>query len=601
MVAKRIRIISYLILALALMLVAKLYSVQIIHYSDFADRADRQYQRPSGTVFNRGTIYFQSKAGQLISAGTLKSGFSVAINPKIIQANISASSTVNGIYEKLSAVIKLDSDDFTKRANKKNDSYEEIAKRVDEETGKKIDALKIPGVSIYKEKWRYYPGGDLAANVLGFMGFKGDEYAGRYGLEKYYEDVLKRDSDNVYVNFFAEIFSNVKSTVVDGEKMEGDLVTTIEPDTQKYLEDTLKHIQEAYSSQITGGIIMDPMNGQIVAMAKNPSFNPNDLSQVKDISVFSNDLVENVYEMGSIIKPLTMAIGIDVGKVTATTTYNDKGFIKVDDRTINNFDKKGRGVIPLMTAMAKSLNTGFVFIEQLVGKEIFKKYVEAFGLGQRTGIDLPDEAKGLIDSLNFNRDVDYAAASFGQGIAMSPIETIRAEATIANGGYLVTPHVVQSINYRIGISKNVEPENGARVLKEDTALAVTRMLVNNVDTSLLNGKSSNPRYSVAAKTGTAQIQNKSGGGYYADKNLHSFIGFLPAYKPRFIVFLYTVNPRGVDFASDTLAKPFIDLTKYLINYYQLPPDRGSDDIVINKKVASSTSSTASTASSTPAR
>ena len=598
MVAKRIRIISYLILALAFMLVAKLYSVQIIHYSDFADRADRQYQRPSGTVFNRGTIYFQSKDGQLISAGTLKSGFSVAINPKIIQANISSSSTIDGIYEKLSAVLKLDREDFTMRAGKKNDSYEEVAKRVDEETGKKIDALKIPGVSIYKEKWRYYPGGELAANVLGFMGFKGDEYAGRYGLEKYYNDVLKRDGDNVYVNFFAEIFSNVKSTVVDGEKMEGDLITTIEPDTQKYLEDALKHIQDSYSSQITGGIIMDPMNGQIVAMAKTPSFNPNDLSQVKDVSVFSNDLVENVYEMGSIIKPLTMSIGADIGKVTATTTYNDKGFVKVDDRTFNNFDKKGRGVIPLMTAMAKSLNTGFVFIEQLVGKEIFKKYVEAFGFGQRTGIDLPDEAKGLIDSLNFNRDVDYAAASFGQGIAMSPIETIRAEATIANGGYLVTPHVVQSINYRIGISKNVEPENGARVLKEDTALAVTRMLVNNVDTSLLNGKSSNPRYSVAAKTGTAQIQNKSGGGYYADKNLHSFIGFLPAYKPRFIVFLYTVNPRGVDFASETLAKPFIDLSKYLINYYQLPPDRGSDDIVINKKVASSTSSSAPTASST---
>ena len=444
--------------------------------------------------------------------------------------------------------------------------------------------MKIPGISIYKEKWRYYPGGELAANVLGFMGFKGDEYAGRYGLERYYEGTLKRNSEDVYVNFFAEIFSNIKGAV-EGEKMEGDIVTSIEPDTQKYLEDLLHDIQKQYSSKLTGGIIMNPMNGQIYAMGKVPSFDPNNLGSVSDLTVLRNDLVESVYEMGSIIKPLTMAVGVDVGKVTASTTYNDQGSIKVNDRTISNFDKKGRGVITLMYAMAKSLNTGFVFIEQQVGNAIFRKYFEAFGLGEKTGIDLPNEASGLIDTLKHNNDVEFVTAAFGQGIAVSPIETIRAEASIANGGYLVTPHVVKQIKYRIGIDKNVEPEKGARVIKEETALAVTRMLINNVDTSLLDGKAKNPRYSVGAKTGTAQIPIR-GAGYQEDQYLHSFIGFLPAYNPKFIVFLYTVNPRGVNYASDSLAKPFINLTKYLINYYQIPPDRGVGDVVNGTSTAS---------------
>jgi cell division protein FtsI/penicillin-binding protein 2 len=583
MLQKRVRIISFIFLAIVLMLVIKLYSVQIVHYDDFADRADRQYQRSSGEVFNRGTIYFSTKDGELISAATLKTGFNVAINPKILQK--SNAEGIAEVYKKLSNILEIDEQDFLMRANKVNDIYEEIAKHIDEATGKKIRDLKIPGISIYKEKWRYYPGGTLAANVLGFMGFKGDEYAGRYGLERYYEDTLKRGGEDVYVNFFAEIFSNIKSAV-DGEKMEGDIVTSIEPDTQKYLEDLLVGIEKQYGSKLTGGIIMNPMNGQIYAMGKTPSFDPNDLGSVSDLGHLRNDLVESVYEMGSIIKPLTMAVGVDVGKVTASTTYNDKGSIKVNDRTISNFDKKGRGVIPLTIAMSKSLNTGFVFIQQQVGNTLFRKYFESFGLGEKTGIDLPNEASGLIDTLKHNNDVEFVTAAFGQGIAVSPIETIRAGASIANGGYLVTPHVVKEINYRVGLDKNVEPAKGARVLKEDTALQVTRMLINNVDTSLLDGKAKNPRYSVGAKTGTAQLVSKGSSGYAEDQYLHSFIGFLPAYNPKFIVFLYTVNPRGVNYASDSLAKPFIELTKYLINYYQIPPDRGMGDVVNGTSTAS---------------
>ncbi len=564
----RIRFISICTLLVSLLFFAKLYSLQVIHASDFAQRADRQYQRPSNAIFDRGTIFFSDKAGTVISGATLKSGFTLVINPTVLQKN----GNTEAIYEKINAILPMDHVAFLNRAAKQSDTYEEISKKVEDDVGKRISTLAFPGVSLYQEKWRYYPGNDLAAQTLGLMGFKGNDYSGRYGLERYYNEVLSRNSDGVYVNFFAEVFSDIRKTVAAGESLEGDIVTTIDPDTQTYLQGTLNGILKKYSSESAGGIIMNPKTGSIYAMALTPTFNPNDLSKVGDPAIFRNDLVESVYEMGSVIKPLTMAVGIDTGKVTASTTYNDAGTITLDKKTISDFDKKPHGVTTLQVAMAQSLNLGFAFVANKVGNQALSDYFYKFGLGEKTGIDLPNEASGIVDNLKSPRDVEHATASFGQGIAMTPIETARALSVIANGGYLVTPHVVKQINYRLGYSKTVAPAKGEQVIKEQTSRDVTTMLVNDVDNVLLQGKAKNPRYTVAAKTGTAQIA-APGGGYYDDKYLHSFVGWFPAYDPKFFVFMYTINPRGVQYSSETLAQPFVDLTKYMINYYQIPPDR----------------------------
>ncbi len=590
----RIRFLSICILLVALILVVKLYSVQIIHGGDFSERADRQYQRPSGNIFNRGTIYFTEKGGGLISAATVKTGFILAINPKLIQkaaANAAAApaaktetnatststgaATIDEIYKKLHEKIPdLTFEEFSAKAKKQNDTYEEVRRKIDEKIGNEIAALKLPGVSLYKDKWRYYPGGELAAHTLGLLGLdKEDNYAGRYGLERSYEDTLVRDSNSVYVNFFAELFSNIKKSVVDHDKFEGDIVTTIEPDTQQYVQRMLEQIRKNYSAESAGAIIIDPTTGEIVAMALAPNFDANNLKDIKDAAIFSNNLVENVYEMGSVIKPITMAVGIDTGKVNANTVYNDKGSVTLNNKTMYNFDKKGRGDITLQYAMSKSLNTGFIHIAQKVGNAQIGKYFLDFGIGEKTGIDLPNEASGLVKNLSTNRDVEYATASFGQGIAMTPIELIRAYSAIANQqGKLVSPHIVRQINYRIGTENKIKKDLGKQVIKPETARAVTDMMVYNVDNSLLDGTAKNERYSVAAKTGTAQIALKEG-GYSEDKFLHSFVGFLPAYEPRFLVFMYTVNPRGVSFASESLAKPFVELSKFLINNFELPPDR----------------------------
>lgn len=565
----RIRLLSIGILVVALMLVVKLYSVQIINGDDFAERADRQYQKPTGHIFNRGTIFFTEKSGNTISAATVKTGFILAINPKLVQK-----AGIDTIYNALKVhITDLDYDDFFAKASKQNDTYEEIRKKLDEKTGIAISEQKLAGVGLYKDKWRYYPGGSLAAHVLGLIGFNAEnELAGRYGLERSYQETLMRDSDSVYVNFFAEMFSNIKKTVLEHEKFEGDIVTSIEPDTQQYVEQMLAKLSKAYNSERSGAIIMDPKTGQIIAMGIAPTFDPNNLKEVKDPAVFSNNLVESVYEMGSVVKPLTMAVGIDTGKVTANTIYNDKGSVTLNNKTMYNFDKKARGDITLQYALSKSLNTGFVYVAQIVGNQTLADYFLKFGIGDKTKIDLPNESAGLVKNLSTNRDIEYATASFGQGIAMSPIALIRAYSAIANQGELVRPYVVKSINYKLGYSKDISPEVGPRVIKPETARAVTDMMVYNVDHSLLEGKAKNERYAVAAKTGTAQIAT-AGGTYDEYRFLHSFVGFLPAYNPRFLVFIYTVNPRGVNYASETLAQPFIDLSRFLINHYELPPDR----------------------------
>jgi cell division protein FtsI/penicillin-binding protein 2 len=277
--------------------------------------------------------------------------------------------------------------------------------------------------------------------------------------------------------------------------------------------------------------------------------------------------------MGSIVKPLTVAAGLDAGAISAQTTYYDGGSIWLNTKKISNYDGKGRGVVSMQEVLNQSLNTGVTFIVQRMGKEKFAKYMLDYALGQETGIDLPNEAHGIVDNLTSPRDIEYATASFGQGLAMTPIATARALSVLANDGTLVTPHLVKRVKYKNGITKTIDIEVGKRVLKSETSEEISRMLVGVVDTALRGGTVKIPNHSVAAKTGTAQIPDTRTGGYYEDKFLHSFFGYFPAYDAKFLVFLYTVEPKGVKYASETLTDSFMDITKFLINYYEIPPDR----------------------------
>jgi cell division protein FtsI/penicillin-binding protein 2 len=562
----RIRFIFFCFLTFALVLIVRLYFIQIIHGQEYIDKADRQYVSQVHNIFDRGSIFFQNKDGSLLSAASLMTGYIITINPqKITDPALT--------YEKLSSVLPLDLDIFYSRVNQKNSVYQKIADHVPAEMMKKIEELNMAGVQIEKERWRYYSGDSTASRVLGFVGYDGDSLVGRYGLEKYYEDILSRNNNKAYVNFFAEIFSNIKQTMVDDYKREGEIVTSLEPTVENFLEEQITKISEKYDSKLTGGIIIDPMTGEIYAMALSPTYDLNKFSEEKDLSIFNNPLVEGLYEMGSIIKPLTMAAGIDSGAVTADTTYNDLGSLTLDTYTIYNYDKKARGVVNMQEVLNQSLNTGVSFVVRKMGKNNFSDYMRNYGLGEETGIDLPSENHGRLENLDSPRDIEYATASFGQGISTTPIATVRALSSLANGGKLIVPHVVKKINYTSGLFNNISYINEARqVIKKETSEEISRMLTVVVDKALANGEVSLPNYSVAAKTGTAQIA-KPGGGYYDDRWLHSFFGYFPSYQPRFLVFLYTVEPQGISFASQTLTTPFMDIVKFLINYYNISPDR----------------------------
>ncbi|MEI8270860.1 MAG: penicillin-binding protein 2 [bacterium] len=539
----------------------------MVHSNSYKEKADRQYATPSSDIFERNGIYFETKTGQLVSAAIQTAGFKVAINPNDI-------TDIDGTFNKLKEIVDIDFDKFKVSAEKKNDPYEEIIGHLSKEQADNISFLKIPGVSIYKEKWRFYPGNELASHALGFVGYKGNELAGRYGLERQYNSVLSQNSNNPYVNFFAEVFSNINDKLNKQEELNGDIVTTIEPKVQGFLEKTLGDVRGKYDVDSIGGIIMNPTDGSIYAMSVKPDFDPNDFSKIEDVHTFSNPIVEGVLEFGSVVKPLVMAGALDAGVVTADTKYNDTGSVVVDKKVISNFDKKGRGVgTTMQDVLNQSLNTGMVFVYQHLGKDKLRDYLLSYGIKNKTGIDLPNETSGLVSNLNSPRELEYASASFGQGIALTPIEMTRALASLSNGGNLVVPHIVKYMKYDDGTKKEMTYPLTPTKISKKTSEEITRMMVTVMDKSFSKFSPGIERYSIAAKTGTAQVANPEGGGYYLDRHTHSFVGFFPAYDPKFIVFLYAVNPKVVQYASNTWAEPFLDITKFLLNYYEVPPDR----------------------------
>ena len=572
----RVRFIFVLIIIFALLLVVRLYFLQIVDGDVYTEKADRQYTTVSSNVFDRGSIFFQTKDGSLVSAATLKTGYTIAINPKLI-------SNPDDVYKKISQYITIDPANFYSKALKKDDPYEVIDDKIPEEFIKKISDENIPGVIIQKNKWRYYPGDSLAARLIGFVGYNNDStLTGMYGLEKYYNDTLGRDNSDIYVNAFAQIFSNINKNFIQNSQNEGDVITTINPEIQGYLESALEQTNKKWSSQITGGIVIDPNTGSIYAMGVYPEFNLNNFSSEKNFGIFSNPLVSDSYELVSIVKAITMSGGFDSGAVNDKTTYTDYGFVELDGHKIYNVDRNPRGKTNMQDVINHSMNTGSTFVMQSMGKQKFLDYFKKFGIGMETGIDLPGESSGSIENmtsnLNGSKQIEFANASFGQGFAMTPIQATRAFSAIANGGKLIIPHVASRIDYKIGLSKKISyVDEAEQIISKQTSDNVTRMLINLVDTQLapITKNYSLKNYSVAAKTGTAQMARsaKDGGGYYPDKFLHSFFGYFPAYKPKFLVFLYTINPQNVDFASHTLTPPFFDITKYLINYYEIPPDR----------------------------
>lgn len=563
----RLRIVSLFIIIVTFVFVARLFLVQVVKKDDFALRADRQYVTPTDQIFERGSILFTRKDGELVSGALQISGFKLAINPNKIL-------NIENTYEKLNVIVPLVKEDFINKANKKDDPYEDITNHLNKKQADAISSLKLGGIEMHREKWRFYPGDNTASHTLGFVGYQGNTLGGRYGLERKYDEVLSRDKDNPYVNFFAEVFTDLNENLFQDKVKKGDIVTTIEPNVEAFLEKEISAVKARYNADQIGGIIMNPSDGSIYAVSSKPDFNLNDFRNVDDISVFRNPMVENVLEFGSIVKPLVMASALDAKVLKPTTTYTDNGFVTVEGKQIYNFDKKGRGAnTSMQDVLNQSLNTGMVFAYKKLGKEKFRDYILGYGIKEKTNIDLPNETGSIVSNLYSPRELEYANASFGQGIALTPFQMIRALASLANGGNLVTPHFVTKIKYDDSTFKDIIYETKPTKISPETSREITNMLVTVMDKSLKGGKAKLERHSIGVKTGTAQVARPDGKGYYDDRNTHSFFGYFPAYDPKFIVLLYAVNPKGSEYASVTWADPFLNIAKFLLNYYEVPPDR----------------------------
>lgn len=564
----RIRLVLAFVILVALCIITRLYFIQIVYGQEYAQKADRQFASGGSGLFDRGSIYFTHKDGALISAATLSTGFLVAINPQIVSNPDAAYAAIEEVSPGT-----VSRDVFLAATKKKAQVYIEVAHRLTNEEGQNLSDKNISGVQVLRERWRYYPGASLAAQSIGIVSFgSGNSLAGQTGLEAVYDDTLARSEDSLYKNFFAELFSNVGNLLVAvRDAKEGDIVTTIEPEVQTRLEDDIAKVNKKYASKESGGIIMDPATGAILAIARYPAYDANARQNI-DPALLGNPLVEHVHEFGSIMKPLTMTSGLDAGVITPETTYKDTGCITVNTATICNWDLKARGVIPMKQIIVQSLNIGAAWVATQLGQNNFRAYFTKL-FGQKTDIDLPNESGALIGNLSKPQQIGYDTAAYGQGIAVTPMQMIRALAAIANGGVMVTPHLANAVRLNSGIERKLDWGQKTPVFSATAARETTTMMTAVVDEKLQNGNAKIPTMSVAAKTGTAQLTNGQG-GYYADRYFHSFVGFFPSYNPRFIILLYTNDPQHVTYASDTLSPSFLDLVHFLIDYYAIPPDRG---------------------------
>lgn len=521
-------------------LIGNIYALQIEKGDYYAKRAQAREEASGALIPDRGLIYFTDKNQTQILAAVNKDYPVVYAVPKEI-------SDPQEVAARLAPIVDHDQQDLVRMLSKPNDEYELLIDKATSSQVAQLRDLNEKGVYIRSETFRFYPLGTMASHVLGFISPSQDgTVAGRYGIELEFQDLLRGKAG-------ISLKDGIKNPVAGD-----DIHLTIDRNIQAEAERILIGLYNEWGADGGSVIVQDPNTGKILAMANAPTFDPNQYSQAH-LRDYLNGAVELQYEPGSVFKVLTMAAGIDTGAITPDTTYVDTGSLTLNGRMIQNWDKKAHGLQTMTNVIEHSLNTGSAFAESKTGHQAFTEYVKKFGFGEKTGVDLPGEVGGSIGNLRNGRDINYATASFGQGISVTPLQMITAFSAVANGGVLMKPI----------IQENEKPEVVRRVISPDTAKKVIGMMVSAVDVNIL---AHIPQYRVAGKTGTANIPDFQHGGY-TDNVVNTFIGFASAYDPKFVVLIKLDNPKGAPLAGQTVVPAFKKMTEFLLNYYEISPDR----------------------------
>lgn len=544
--------------------VFRLYNLQIVSHAYYEVLAADQHTIFKKLVPERGEIYLKDKNGIYPAAVNKETQMAYAV-PRDVENPEEAAGILAPILQIEKAVLKEKLDD-------PNDIYEILKHRLSDEEIQKIKDVNLKGIRLSDEEYRYYPSGELASHILGFVGWNGNIFSGRYGLESYWEKALKGEEGNIFQSRDSQgRWIAVGQKEVREAKNGDSLVLTVDRIIQFETEKLLKSAVEKYRADAGSIIIMEPDTGKILAMANYPSFEPNNYSQVEDIALYKNSAISDAYECGSVFKTITLAAGLDSGKISPETTFVDTGSVQEAGYTIKNSDLKAYGVQTMSQLLEKSLNTGAIFVEKQIGNKNFYDYLKRFGFGEPTGIDTAGETSGNLKSLeNLKIDINYFTAAFGQGLSVTPIQLVSAYNAIANGGVLMKPQIVEKIIHADESEEDIQPKEVRRVLTEKTALQTSQLLRNVV--VLGHGKKADvPGYLVGGKTGTAQVASSNSRGYEEGKSIGSFAGFAPLNNPRFTVLVKIDNPKDVQWAESSAAPTFGEMMKFLLEYYNIEP------------------------------
>ena len=570
----RIRIISIFFWLSFLAIILRLFFWQVVKARDLQERAKGQYQHQTEVSAPRGQILADDGSylagtteGWLVYAykPEVKESFekiASSLAPFLVSKENEGESKGNFLSELKQKIANL--------LSNKDINWVALASRIDSETKKNIEAMNISGIGFEQQDLRVYPEASSSAHLLGFVGK--DENGldkGYFGLEGYYDSILSGRKGYILGQKDALggiVFSDWLREV--GAQEGVDLKTHINKGLQIMVEQKLKEGIEKYGAKGGTVIVMEPKTGAIKVMASFPSYDPFYYSKYDD-SVFKNPAISNSFEPGSVFKVIVMASALDAGVVRPETECDICGGpLKIDKYFINTWNNKYNPNSTMTQVIVNSDNVGMSFVAFRLGKEKMFDYLNRFGFGKLTGIDLQGEVAPPLRNRNEWSDVDLATASFGQGIAVTPIQLIKAVGAIANRGIMVKPVVVDKVLID-GVNKDIKTQSEGRVISEKAALEITAMMVE----AAKNGESKwtyLKGFKVAGKTGTAQIP--IAGHYDPEKTMASFIGFAPYDDPKFVMLVVLSEPSSSPWASETAAPLWYNIAKDLFLFYGIHPD-----------------------------
>ena len=547
----------------------RLVKLQILDSQMYQLLASDQHDLQSRLMPTRGRILIRDKTdGQLYPLAANRDYWTVYASPK------SMSDQVRVAHE-LAPILGLpDVDLVTKLTSKKDDPYELLLKDAPLDVVKRLREQPLEGVGLAQQPGRLYPEPGMGGQVIGVV-TQDDKgiLTGRYGVEYAFQDVLLGKPGMLEGEKDAKGRRLVFATNNLREAVNGsDVVLTLDRAIQFQACEHAKSGVLEYEASGGSVVIMDPQTGAILAMCSYPDFDPANLKEVTDVSIFNNPVTFVSYEPGSVFKAITMAAGVDAGKVGPKTTYTDKGAEEIDDFTIKNSDGKAHGIQTMTQVLELSLNTGAIFVQRQLGKKAFQEYVKAFGFGKKTEVGLTPESVGDISPLGNKGDVFAATASYGQGITVTSLQMVASYAALANQGTLMKPYLVSEIIHPDGRTEKFEPVKAGQPISSRTARLVSGMLVSVVESGH-GQKAAVPGYWVAGKTGTAQVPKKAGRGYEDGKIIASFMGYAPADNPKFVMLVKLDNPKKAQWAEGSAAPIWGDMAQFLVQYMNIKPNR----------------------------